>query len=871
MLFSLRLLVSLLLGLIGLCMAGALMTVSADDDQPSLPETVTGTLQPGDNAVGWVAEATAVEELFAQLPRVELVYSWDASSRRFEIAAPRLPQRYWTIQLLEPGRKYVLRVGGADAVEWRRSVLPARGLVRLHGGINWTAWAGPDGWTIEDVAKGIGSSLQSIRMGTLSFDPSRPESADAWPAVERGDALEVSVSRDVNWLQPTYVLPEIHYAGNVDHGVRRLVERDLAATLEYSATELGVQTDPFSLVVVVASGAKSAHEKTNDLGRDWQWEAFRKFWQRAGGWYSSDQDAFYLKSSSWEGSSSGRYHGGRYVVLHEYIHALQYQLMGANYIDLNWLLEGSANWFDSDLSTQDRNGYPLSRKLIDALNQASQGPPLAEIESANKTWQYSFGLVAADLLVERAGKSAALDFYRVLAPGRAGPGGRWETRATMRSAFAAAFGLTLEAFYDEFEALMTKRRGSAKRRPAGNEFALAGAIVNSDGTPRVGASLEAREYQDGYPAGWNRRARSSEDGTFELFVRKRADYRVWVELGDDYWNCQFWWSEDSEQARPSDDEASLIEVGSSQPEPFTIMVDADQCRWRIAGVLSDPDNQPLSGIEVRALREGSATSVRTESDGSFSFVATRPASYQLSADLGGCRLYWNADDPAWTEELAGRIEVVNRDIADIRFRVEEDPCTRINGWLLNENGDGIANVHISAVADNHRAMARTDSTGRFSVALAEPGVFRLNAWLNGCLLFYGHSGATGIWQQRQTLEVSEHDVSGLVFQLQPEMCTLRISGRFLNADGTPRTGTWIGASGESGRGGAWPADDGSFSFAVPEAGSYELWVTVDGCAIYYVGNGAAGDKSQSRTLHLGRADISGIEFRLPEDPSSVCN
>ena len=121
-----------------------------------------------------------------------------------------------------------------------------------------------------------------------------------WPAVQRGDALEISVSRDVNWLQPTFVMPQIHYAGNVDHGVRRLIERDLEATLEYSATELGVQADPFSLVVVVAGDAKSAHDKTTELGHPWEWESFRNFWQRAGGWYSSDQDAFYLKSSTWE-------------------------------------------------------------------------------------------------------------------------------------------------------------------------------------------------------------------------------------------------------------------------------------------------------------------------------------------------------------------------------------------------------------------------------------------------------------------------------------------------------------------------------------------------------------------------------------------
>ena len=474
-----RLLVPALGCLIAVCCAVGLSSLAADDSEPSLPESVTTTLQPGDNRIGWVAERMSSEDLFAQLPRVDLVYSWDANSGRYEVAAPRLPSRYWTLRFLEPGRAYVLRVVGPGEVVWRRSVLPDVGLVQLRSGVNWSAWAGRDDSAIADVARGIGSSLRSIRSGDLFYDPSAPETKDGWPAVQRGDALQVDVSRDVNWLQPTFVTPEIHYAGNVDHGVRRLIERDLAATLDYSASELGVQADPFSLVVVVAADAKSAHNKTTELGRAWDWEAFRNFWQRAGGWYSSDQDAFYLKSSSWEGPRWGRYYEGRYVVLHEYIHALQFQLMGANYIDLSWLLEGSANWFDSDLSTQDRNGYPLSRKLIDALNQASKGPPLEEIESANETWQYSFGLVAADMLVERAGKSAAIDFYRVLAPGQSRASwGRWETRPTLRSAFAAAFGLTLDQFYGEFEALMARRRGSATRRPASNEFALEGTIVN---------------------------------------------------------------------------------------------------------------------------------------------------------------------------------------------------------------------------------------------------------------------------------------------------------------------------------------------------------------------------------------------------------
>jgi len=866
-----RLLVPALCCLIAVVCAVGLSAAFADDGEPSPPESVVTTLQPGDNRIGWVAERMSAEDLFARLPQVVLVYAWDADSGRYEIAAPRLPRRYWTIRYLEPGRGYVLRVGGAGAVEWQRSVLPASGLVGLRSGVNWSAWAGRDDASILDVARGIGSSLLSIRSGDLIYDPSVPESMDDWPVVQRGDALEVRVSRDVNWLQPTFVMPEIHYAGNVDHGVRRLIERDLEATLEYSARELGVQADPFSLVVVVAGDAKSAHDKTTELGHPWEWESFRNFWQRAGGWYSSDQDAFYLKSSTWEGSSSGRYHFGRYVVLHEYIHALQFQLMGANYIDLDWLLEGSANWFDSDLSTQDRNGYPLSRKLINALNQASKGPSLEEIESSNETWQYSFGLVAADLLVERAGKSAPLDFYRVLAPSRAGPGGRWETWPTMRTAFAAAFGLTIEEFYDEFEALMAQRRGSATRRPAGNEFALAGTIVNSDGTPRVGASLEAREYRDGHPAGWDRGATSGEDGTFELFVRKRADYRIWVELGYDYWNCQFWWSESSDAARPSDDDANLIEIGSSQPEPIAITVDADQCRWSIVGALSGPDGQPLAGIAVRARKDETSTTVRTELDGSFSFLATEPGPYQLSADLGGCRLYWNADVPAWTEEQAGTIEVINRDITDIQFRVEEDPCIRISGWLLDSNGEGIENVQINAVADDHRANSRTDSTGRFRVALAEAGEYHLYSWLDGCLLYYVDHGATGTWDERKTIDVTEHDVSGLVFQLRPDMCMLRISGALLNADGTPRANQWMSASGNAGQGGASTDTEGRFSIAVPGTGSYRLTVWIGDCSIYRDGDGATTDWAAASDVDVANRDVTGIVFRLPDDPSSVCN
>ena len=192
-----RLLIPALCCLFAVFCAVGLGVAFADDGEPSLPESVTTTLQPGDNSVGWVAERMSAEDLFARLPRVVLIYTWNADSGRYEIAAPRLPRRYWTIRFLEPGRGYVLRVGGSEAVEWQRSVLPASGLVRLRSGFNWSAWAGRDDAAIADVATGIGSSLISIRSGDLIYDPSVPGSMDDWPTVQRGDALEISVSRDV--------------------------------------------------------------------------------------------------------------------------------------------------------------------------------------------------------------------------------------------------------------------------------------------------------------------------------------------------------------------------------------------------------------------------------------------------------------------------------------------------------------------------------------------------------------------------------------------------------------------------------------------------------------------------------------------------
>lgn len=845
----------------------AMMTlaVASEDESSDETKTITSILEPGDNFVGWVDESLPLDELLVQVPGIQRVSAWDAVDQS-EVSAIVGENGSFSGALseLEPGAAYVIRLGGDAAVEWKRSVEPAKGRVQLHMGNNWIAWLGPDDWQVEDLAKGIGTSLVEIKSGDRVYDPRSPETATDWPKVMRGDALELTLARDVIWLQPTFVTPKIHYAGSVDFDVRRLVERDLAATLDYSARELGIQADPFSMVVVVASGAKSAHDKIVALGRTWAWESFKNYWRRAGGWYMSDLDAFFLKTEAWEGYRSGRYFWGRYTVLHEYVHALQYQLMGDNYINLNWLLEGSANWYDSDHATQDRNGYPLSRVLINALNQAAQGPPLWEIESSNRTWQYSFGLVAANMLIDRVGKDGVLEFYRKVSPSRTGPGGRWESHPTLRSTFEAAYGLTLDDFYKDFEALMAKRRGSAQRRPASDEVRLRGTILNSDGSPRSGVSLQAQEFKNNVPAGWVRRAQANEDGEFELFVRKRSEYRVGVQLAD-RWDCRYWWDASGEPAYSrSSEDGTLISVSNDDPERISITVDSDRCRWKVSGQLLGPDEKPLAGIHVSA----ASTSVTTELDGSFELVTKTPGSYQLYTNLGGCRLYWGKGYVTEDRDQAGDIQVADQDVGDIQFQVPADFCVRftVAGHLVDSNGNGMKGVWVNARADSDNVRGRTDASGRFQIVLSDPGQYRLYAYVDGCRVYHREGGATGVSEDRSLITVSDRDIDDVVFRLQEDMCTLRITGTLSNADGTPRSGVYVRAQDGPLLGGDWPEDDGAFSFTVPAAGSYKLNVAIDGCRLYYGGDGVSGGSDQARALNISSSSVANVRFVLPDNP-----
>ncbi len=396
----------------------------------------------------------SADDLFDRLPQVVMVYSWNAESSRYEIAAPRLPRGYWTIQFLQPGRAYVLRVAGQDAVEWQRSVVPSRGLVSLHRGVNWTAWSGPDDATIADVARGIGSSLLSISSGELIYDSSAPEFKDDWPGIQRGDALEVSVSRNVNWLQPTFITPRVVFLGNATSKLQKSVMEDVEIVMSHYVSELGIQIDGADAGVYIVEDLDGLiayrgleDEETEDL---------RSLWDGSGGW-SDKRFGVVVKLKNWRLPNTHEFerHGdgslGRYFLTHELFHRLQHQLSGWS-SEPTWLAEGAAVWIDAALRHRESGAAfedILSRRHKIAFDGA---PRLGDPEAESGVWPYHLGTLAVNRLAQRHGSDTVIEFWRALLPRSIGPFGRWRSNAPWESVFAEVFGENPEEFYAEFNA-----------------------------------------------------------------------------------------------------------------------------------------------------------------------------------------------------------------------------------------------------------------------------------------------------------------------------------------------------------------------------------------------------------------------------------
>ena len=221
---------------------------------------------------------------------------------------------------------------------------------------------------------------------------------------------------------------------------------------------------------------------------------------------------------------------------------------------------------------------------------------------------------------------------------------------------------------------------------------------------------------------------------------------------------------------------------------------------------------------------------------------------------------------------ATQVQVSDSDVEELRFQLSWRVCsTTISGQLLDAEGNGIPNTWVSAGGDGARVSAQTAADGTFTITMPSAGSYILSMDIDGCTAYYRPDGATGIRDEATQVQVSDSDVAGIRLQLTEGMCKLRISGKLVNADGSPGSGVWVGGLGTSGRGGAWTGADGSFSFAVPAGGSYRLYAWIDGCSVYRSGSEVTTNWQSASQINVANADVNGIEFSLPENPGNLCS
>lgn len=624
-----RLLIALVLGLAAFLVAG-LAVASADESieqaEPVDPSLVV--LVPGENLVGWVGASRSAAWLRRLAPNIESIQAWDAQSQQLVDAAS-----------MNPGKAYVITLGGEESASFRRPMTPVLGKMGLKRGRNLVTWLGPDDWSIDRVVLGVGRALVRIDWDGRTYRASQGTNTRSLPLVQRGDALWVEVSRTVNWLQPAGVMPTIKFAGDASPGLKSVVRSDSIDVMSHFAEEFGVQPDGSILTVYVAAGPESLTEAFEQDGRESS--GIYKLWYTAGGW-ASPTGYVVLKLEQWEpdyGSNEqgiyGDYTYGRGVLAHEYYHAIQQQTSSTN--AAQWLVEGGADWAQAGIRRRDAESS-FEDELAGNRRFISSGdaPPLDHTERDVGTWHYTLGALASHQLALRSGKQALVEFWRALLPEPLGPLGRWKSNPPWQNAFQDVFGFSVEEFYAEFASW----RGNLA------PVAVRGRVLGpgGQGLPYVRVvGRSPRLQDDGYDY-FN--TNTDQDGHFVLSVSELGFAEVGVDLG----GCTVYYTSSGVVSGWSQaEQLSTTEEGSQN---LRLRLSNDVCVWQISGRMLDADGNPMGNTQVSAVPEnGVWSSTRTESDGSFAITVPRGGCFESTR---GSTAVTSTTNAANVQELTDR-------------------------------------------------------------------------------------------------------------------------------------------------------------------------------------------------------------------------
>lgn len=211
-------------------------------------------------------------------------------------------------------------------------------------------------------------------------------------SLSRGDALWVYTARDTRWAHPGTGQVMFEFADELSQDLRAEIREEVANVLAFFAERLGVYRDDVLVSVPYTGGC-------------------------------------------WAGPGFLKLNAHPSCTAHEYFHVLQFALADGQRLLPRWLTEGSATYaeelYDGDLDFRRAIAPPAASHVVS----------IRDPESSDVSLNYHLGFIATEWLIDQAGEDSLLTYYRLLPSSDS-----WEI------AFAKAFGLSTDEFYDAFAA-----------------------------------------------------------------------------------------------------------------------------------------------------------------------------------------------------------------------------------------------------------------------------------------------------------------------------------------------------------------------------------------------------------------------------------
>ena len=746
------------------------MSIATSVAQAADSDTETIELEPGDNFIGWVAEPIAVADIFKAIPQAALIYRWDADSRKYQHAIREIGG---SLETLQPGMAANIRIEGQESVKWERPLTPAKGMVPLYSGVNWVAWNGRDDWPLDQVARGIGKSLVSIEVRGNIYEPDTESNI---PSIRRGDALRVTVNRDLRWLQPTGMMPKVVLVGDIPESLNDEIMADIRSVMEFLSETFAIETDFSGTTILLYSDIDAAVDHAESsaephlgyspdrlrgtlaFGRIAQAHPWG-FFMSACGWLTPSPPPCYGRTTE--------------TIAHEWFHVLQSQLSAKQRVRKSpvWMDEGGATWAEWQLPSELRKASSEGSRQWRLDRVAGTTEPLESAEAAYHGWEYDLGSLAADRLVNLSGADSLLEFYRQLHPQIIGDERLWVRDPSWREAFDDVFGLTADQFYADYAAWrQTLPRPAQRVNYDPNDVKLSGTIEQSDGSAATGFIFVAEAYDGEISVGIQNAAIVDEAGNFSVWLEPDTIHRVWVTHD----SCTLW-PTDSGLTTVLPQPGQYRDLDTRNLPSLNLKLPEGACenilRATITSLRDDPRYLDVLLIDDETHKW---THVRRQIGGAHVGHAPQPGKYLLRVRIGDCGVYYANDGMVAFRHDADVLEIGKAPVS-IDFRVPKNMCVRqISGRLLNEDGVAVGGVWLSAWYNGAESGGQTSASGDFSITVPESGHYKLHIWTRvaGCYVNYANAGATTDSRRATQITVADEDVTGIEFVVPNDPASL---------------------------------------------------------------------------------------------------